>query len=199
MFTGSEHKKNNYSYETVPYLHSCELCLMFENMSFFTPASLLAGILVHCIYFVCKSAPICTHACVCIGLLEHGFLGDRQAHFHVFEQSYESFHARYLAVFLSLVFLLLWILDMDNLGRWHFQPFSIISYPSFPHSFTVSLCYLVVCFSVSLCMSGVCVFVFYSAAWLLMAAQIEHQGTVFTLKWCHRIASLGKPLFRYVL
>lgn len=68
---------------------------------------------------------------VCIGLHEqHGCLGDSRAHFHVFEQSYESFHARYRSVFLFFIFLILWTLDMDNLGRCHFLPFSPISYPS---------------------------------------------------------------------
>lgn len=79
---------------------------------------------------MCVNLRQSVHMHVCIGLHEHGCLGDSRAHFHVFEQSYESFHARYRAVFLFFIFLILQTLDMDNLGHCHFLSFSPISYPS---------------------------------------------------------------------
>lgn len=81
------------------------------------PPPLSAGILVH---YVCMFLYFCTYLCtrMCVGLLKYSCLGDSQTHFHVFEQSYDSFHTASLSVPFSLIFLILWTLDMDNSALW---------------------------------------------------------------------------------
>lgn len=83
-----------------------------------------------CILYVCASLHLSMHMHVCIGLLKHSCLGDNQTRFHVFEQSYDSLS---LSVSLSLIFIILWTLDMDNLGL------------STPHS-SLIYCHYFVCY-----------------------------------------------------